>query len=148
MGLAPLPEGWAQRPSSICWCWNGICRHKPAEPGSFHSLGKGFLAGLVSFLLPGFSKVATPWFSIFRTYSANGPGPISHNHLCMAGTAILRLLAGWVTYLPLALLFSIHNRTTASHSYELFMQVFCRKKTVPGLLLAPPWMAAGLNYKE
>lgn len=68
----------------------------------------------------------------------------------MAGTAADNSrVAGWaVTYLPLALLFSINNRTTASHSYELFMQFFCRKKTVPGLLLAPPWMAAGLNYKE
>ena len=152
VGLENLPMGRAHHNSSVPWCQNGIWQHKPAQqPISFHStchLTRVSFQVWFPFLTPEFTKAAAPWFSKFSLLL---PHFVQFTVPCCR--TVPRLLAPQVIYSSLALLFCTNKKPIASYAYGHFLQIFCRKKIVPALLLvppppSPPWMAVGLNYKE
>jgi len=87
------------------------------------------------FLTPEFTEAAAPWFAPSgRTkFSLLLPHFVQFTVPCCR--TVLRLLAPQVIHFSLALLFSTNKKPIASCAYGHFLQIFCRKKIAPGLLL-------------
>lgn len=130
-GAGKAPRGPHPSPSSICWCWNGICQHKPAEqPGSFHSLGKGFPFEFGFFPASRILKSSNP--PVFPLLDPSYCQPCTRFvHSCRT---ILRLLAGRVFTYPLQYYFLLVRKQQPA----IPISSSCRPKKQPKVCIRSP----------